>query len=219
MLHHGHLCRTRVIIRGKMEELNRRKFIINAGRVVFGLAIGSLVYRVTGSFLHDEEAGPVTRHAWQINTDKCTACGQCKDLCVRTPSAVKAVNDQKKCSFCVVCYGHISDKNIPSDKIMSEGKRVCPQDAVIRKEYAGGKDGYYIYEIDDDKCDGCCKCAEACIKKGTKSMFMIIRPDLCINCNDCNIATHCPDKAVDKVFIGPEDDFKGIWELEKSKWL
>jgi Na+-translocating ferredoxin:NAD+ oxidoreductase subunit B len=57
---------------------------------------------------------------------------------------------------------------------------------------------------------------EHCTKKGTKSMFLIIRPDLCINCNSCNIAINCPEKAVDKVFIGPEDDFKGIWELEKD---
>lgn len=199
-----------------MIKYNRRKFIIYACRAAFGVAIGTLVYRVTGSFLNDEQPGPVTRHAWQINTDKCTGCGLCKTLCVRTPSAAKAVNDQKKCSFCVVCYGHISNKNIDSDKIMSEGKLVCPQDAVMRKEQSGGKDGYFIYEIDDDKCDGCCKCVEQCIKKGTKSMFMIIRPDLCINCNDCNIAAHCPEKAVDKVFIGPEDDFKGIWELEKD---
>lgn len=199
-----------------MTQYSRRNFIINAGRAVFGLALGTIAYRVGGSFLNSEQAGPLTRHAWQIDPDKCTACGKCKTLCVRTPSAVKAVNDQKKCSFCVVCYGHISNKNIASDKIMSDGKRVCPNEAVTRKEYSGGKDGYYIYDIDDDKCDGCSKCVEQCIKKGTKSMFLIIRPDLCINCNDCNIAANCPEKAIDKVFIGAEDDFKGIWELERE---
>jgi Na+-translocating ferredoxin:NAD+ oxidoreductase subunit B len=199
-----------------MEKSNRRSFLINAARTTCALALGGMVYRVAGSYLNDENPGPATRHAWQIDTEKCTACGKCQTLCVRTPSAVKAVNDQKKCSFCVVCYGHISNKNIASDKIMTEGKRVCPVDAVIRKEYSGGKDGYYTYEIDDNKCDACCKCVEHCTKKGTRSMFLIIRPDLCMNCNSCNIAVNCPEKAVDKVFIGPEDDFKGIWELEKD---
>lgn len=199
-----------------MENLNRRKFITNAGRAVCGLALGGLVYRVVSSQVNTDDPGPLTRHAWQINLDKCTACGKCQTLCVRKPSAVKAVNDQKKCSFCVVCYGHITETRMDSDKIMSEGTRVCHTDAVIRKEYSGGKDGYFVYTIDDNKCDACCKCVEYCSKRGTKSMFLIIRPDLCLNCNNCNIATYCPEKAVEKVYIGTEDDYKGIWELEKD---
>ncbi len=199
-----------------METSNRRNFLISAGRAAFVLAMGGMTYRVVSSQLGDKEPGPHTRHAWAIDMTKCTACGKCKTLCVRKPSAVKAVNDQKKCSFCVVCYGHITNKYIPSDQIMSEGKRVCPVDAVIRKEYSGGKDGYFIYTIDDNKCDACCKCVEYCSKKGTKSMFLIIRPDLCLNCNSCNIAINCPEKAVDKVFIGPEDEYKGLWEIEKD---
>ncbi|MFH0761026.1 MAG: 4Fe-4S dicluster domain-containing protein [Bacteroidota bacterium] len=199
-----------------MKAAGRRKFIIMAGRAACGLALGAVAYRVVGKHFTEDEAGPRTRHAWQIDSDKCKGCDLCKTMCVRKPSAVKAVNDQKKCSFCVVCYGHITNRHIDSDKIMSEGKRVCPWDAVIRVDYSGRPDGYFIYEIDDDKCDGCGKCVELCSKKGTKSMFLIIRPDLCLNCNTCNIAVHCPEKAVDKVFIGPEDDFKGIWELERE---
>lgn len=200
-----------------MDKLNRRNFIINAGRTACALAMGGMVYRVASSHLSDKDAGPVTRHAWMIDPEKCTACGKCKTLCVRTPSAVKAVNDQKKCSFCVVCYGHISNKNIASDKIMTEGIRVCPYDAVIRKNITDRPDGYFVYDIDDNKCDACGKCVEHCIKKGTKSMFLIIRPDLCTNCNSCNIAINCPEKAVSKVFIGSEDDFKGVWELEREE--
>ena len=33
----------------------------------------------------------------------------CATACVRQPSAVKAVNDQKKCSNCSACYGHLCD--------------------------------------------------------------------------------------------------------------
>ncbi len=199
-----------------MEKTDRRKFIRIAGRAACGMALGGLTYHVVGNHLSVNEPGPNTRHAWAINPNKCIGCDLCKAACVRKPSAVKAVNDQRKCSFCVVCYGHITNKYIDSDKIMSEGERVCPHDAVIRIDHSGRPDGYFIYEIDEDLCDGCGLCVELCLKKGTKSMFMIIRPDLCLNCNTCAIALKCPEDAIEKVFIGPEDDFKGIWEFEKD---
>jgi electron transport complex protein RnfB len=184
------------------EKTDRRNFIRIAGRAACGLAMGGMVYRVVGNHLVDEMPGPATRHAWQIDPNKCVGCDKCKTGCVRKPSAAKAVNDQKKCSFCVVCYGHISNKYIDSEKIMSDGKRVCPKDAVSRVDYTGKPDGYFVYDIDDDKCDGCGLCVEACLKKGTKSMFMIIRPDLCLNCNSCKIALQCPEIAIEMVFIG-----------------
>jgi len=45
-------------------------------------------------------------------------------------------------------------------------------------------------------------------------MFLIIRPDLCLSCNSCDIASACPEGAIDRLYMGPEDDFKGIYELE-----
>ncbi|GAB1472875.1 hypothetical protein MASR2M69_03160 [Bacteroidota bacterium] len=101
---------------------------------------------------------------------------------------------RKSAAYCVVCYGHISDKQIASDKIMSEGKRVCPYDAVVRESYSGTVDGTFIYTIDDKKCTGCGKCVKNCTEKGTRSMFLIIRPDLCIACNSCNIAAQMSRK-------------------------
>jgi len=198
------------------EKTDRRKFIRIAGRAACGLALGGLSYQVVGSYHKDEVPGPATRHAWQIDPNKCIGCDQCKISCVRQPSAVKAVNDQKKCSFCVVCYSHITNKYIDSDKIMTDGKRLCPRDAVIRIDYSGRPDGYFVYEVDDKLCDGCGLCVDKCLKKGTKSMFMIIRPDLCLNCNSCKIALNCPENAIEKVYIGLEDDYKGIWEFEKD---
>lgn len=56
-----------------------------------------------------------------------------------------------KCSYCVACYGHLSELTISSDKINSEGKRVCPYDAVLRKEFGGGKDGYHLYTVDQER--------------------------------------------------------------------
>jgi electron transport complex protein RnfB len=114
----------------------------------------------------------------------------------------------------VACYGHIADLNVASELIQSKGLRVCPYDAVKREEYSGGKDGYYIYTIDDAKCTACGKCAKRCNKLGTKSMFLIIRPDLCLGCNRCAIAAVCPEDAIEWAHSYAEDDFRGIYELE-----
>jgi electron transport complex protein RnfB len=192
--------------------MDRRKFIVNLGRATCALALGGVAYRVAGKHLTAGETGPTSRFVWAIDPEKCNGCGICETACVRTPSAVKAVNDQKKCSFCVVCYGHISNKNIESDKIMSEGERVCKYDAVQRKNFSGTSDGSFVYSIDDKKCTACGLCVKNCNEKGTRSMFLIIRPDLCLACNSCNIAAKCPQKAIDRVYIGPEDDFKGEYD-------
>ncbi len=196
------------------EKQGRRSFLKTAGTAACGIALAGVAGRVISAHQKEETEGPKSRYVWQIDPAKCAFCDICETACVRTPSAVKAVNDQKKCSFCVVCYGHISNKQIESDKIMSHGERICPHDAVTRENYSGGKDGYFIYDIDHGLCTGCSKCAKECNAKGTKSMFMIIRPDLCLNCNSCNIADHCPENAIDRLWFGPEDDFRGIYELE-----
>lgn len=177
-------------------------------------AVGGVAYRTMAGYFNGKETGPLSRYVWAIDPEKCTGCGICETACIRTPSAVKAVNDQKKCSFCVVCYGHIHDKSIASDKIMSEGARVCKYDAVKRENLSGGADGTFTYMIDDKKCTACGACVKSCNEKGTKSMFLIIRPDLCIACNSCNIAAKCPEGAIDRVYVGPEDDFKGDYALD-----
>jgi electron transport complex protein RnfB len=193
----------------KSEKPSRRDFLRKTGQLACAGFLGGIVYRVFADKSFDSEDQPQTRYAWQINHDKCTYCGQCETACVRKPSAVKAVNDQKKCSFCVVCYGHITNKLIESSKIETDGKKVCPHNAVKRKNYCGGLDGYYIYSVDDKRCVGCAKCVERCNFEGNQSMFLIIRPDLCLGCNDCDIAKQCPSQAIERIHISPEDDYRG----------
>jgi len=193
---------------------DRRSFLRKAGQATCALALGGIAYRVIGQHMNEDTAGPRSRYVWQIDPAKCTNCGKCETACVRTPSAVKAVNDQKKCSCCVVCHGHISDNKIACNQNVNDGEKICPFDAVSRRNFSGEKDGYFIYDIDHDKCTGCGKCAKACNDKGTKSMFLIIRPDLCLTCNACDIASTCPEGAIDRLYMGPEDDFRGIYELE-----
>ena len=195
----------------------RRKFIQFGGQLVGATALGGGAWRLfTGADPQAEFSQPTRPYTWRINPEKCTFCGKCETACVRKPSAVKAVNDQLKCSYCVACYGHLLDLRIASDKIDREGKRVCPYDAVVRTEFSGGKDGYHLYTIDADRCTGCGKCAKLCNELGTKSMFMVIRPDLCIGCNRCSIAAVCPDHAVEQVHCYPEDDYRGEFELDRQ---
>ena len=193
----------------------RRKFIRFGGQLIGAAALGGAAWRVfTGSDPGAVFSQPQGSYVWRINPDKCTFCGLCETACVRKPSAVKAVNDQRKCSYCVACYGHLADLHVSSARIQSKGVRVCPYDAVIRQEHSGGEDGYHLYTIDDAKCTACGKCAKRCNQLGTKSMFLILRPDLCLGCNRCAIAVICPENAVEWAHSYPEDDFRGIYELE-----
>ena len=193
----------------------RRKFLRLGGQFAGASVLGAAAWRVfTGCDPEAVFSQPVGPYVWRINPDKCTFCGLCESACVRTPSAVKAVNDQKKCSYCVACYGHLADLRVSSERIQDKGERVCPYDAVRREEFSGGKDGYHIYTIDDAKCTACGKCTKRCNQLGTKSMFLIIRPDLCLGCNRCTIAAVCPDDAVEWAHSYPEDDFRGFYELQ-----
>lgn len=156
------------------------------------------------------------RFAWQIDPERCRSCGICETACVRKPSAAKALNDPKKCSNCVVCYGHITDSHIDSDKIDSDGARVCPVDAVKRINFSGGADGMFLYEQDHGKCIGCARCVKRCTSHGTRSMFLAIRPDLCLGCNECAIARACPHDAVERVPRETLDDYLGDYWFDHT---
>ena len=45
-------------------------------------------------------------------------------------------------------------------------------------------------------------------------MFMIIRPDLCLGCNACDIARACPHDAVERIPREAADAFRGLYGLE-----
>ena len=158
------------------------------------------------------------RYAWQVDPTKCRACANCESACVRRPSAVKALNDQKRCSNCVVCYGHIHDTSIESSRIDSDGRRICPHDAVTRKNFCGGLDGMYLYGHDHDRCTGCAKCVLACNTHGSKSMFLAIRPDLCLGCNECAIAAACPHDAVERVPLDAVTDLLDLPGMDEWLW-
>jgi electron transport complex protein RnfB len=199
---------------------SRRNHLKGAGNLLGVAVLGTAAWRIFSPGSEDAEfIAQKRRFAWQIDPEKCLYCGLCETACVRKPSAAKAVNDQKKCSNCVVCYGHISDSKIESDKIDSEGERVCPHDAVVRKNFSGGMDGLFLYSNDPKNCVGCAKCVKRCNEHGTKSMFLVIRPDLCLGCNECAIAVACPHDAIERVPREPVDDYRGDYFFDSTYYM
>ena len=195
----------------------RRSHLRLGGQLLGALALGAATARVFSP--PDEDAEFIAqgrRFAWQVVPDKCQYCGLCETSCVRKPSAVKAINDPKKCSNCVVCYGHTLDTHIDSDKIDSEGERVCPVDAVVRENFSGGADGMFLYSNDHALCIGCSKCVQRCNEHGTKSMFLAIRPDLCLGCNECAIAVACPHDAIERIPREAVDDYRGDYWFDHT---
>src|SRR6185436_15728344 len=70
--------------------------------------------------------------------------------------------------------------------------QLCPT-AAIKRTYV--EDPYYEYTIDEQLCIGCAKCVEGCNRFGNGSLFLQIRHDRCVNCNECSIARVCPGDA------------------------
>ena len=197
------------------QQTTRRKFIVRFGRMLGAAALSGVAVRVLSGGSKDAEfIQPPHRYGWQINADACTYCGLCARACVRLPSAVKAVNDQKKCSNCIACYGHLCDLKVESTLIATTDKLVCPERAVERTHLFGGIDGAYRYAINPDRCNGCGPCARQCNLHGNKSMFLIVRPDLCLGCNECAIVHACPSKAIERVPLYPASDHRNEFPME-----
>jgi electron transport complex protein RnfB len=171
----------------KNKYQSRRDFVRKAGKiaVIAPLAIipVALLKKVS-----------VSGYVWQIDPFKCTQCGQCKTNCVLTPSASKCVHAFQMCGYCDLCGGYLRQ----GVKTISTGaeNQLCPTGAINRKFV---EEPYFEYTINEDLCDGCAKCVKGCADFGNGSLYMQIRHNLCVNCNDCSIARTCPSDAVVRV--------------------
>ncbi len=171
-------------------ELSRRKLIADGARAVGLLAAAGAL----GSFA---AAGAREDMVWQIDPDKCIACGNCATACVLTPSAVRCVHDVPICGYCDLCFGYFAEQR-PSDSEAAENLR-CPTDAIIRNFV---EEPYYEYLIDEPKCIGCGVCVEGCSQYGNGALILQVRHDRCKNCNECAIAVTCPADAFVRVPAG-----------------
>ena len=155
--------------------------------------VAAVVLAVVGRAARSPAAG-TTRLVWQIDPAKCTQCGRCASRCVLEPSAVKCVHAYAMCGYCKRCFGFFQ----PDAAILDESgeKQLCPTGAIHRSFV---EDPYFEYSIDEPKCIGCGLCVKGCGRFGNGSLFLQVRHDRCVNCNECRIAQACPSGAISRV--------------------
>jgi electron transport complex protein RnfB len=172
-------------------KLDRRAFVGNVARCAGVLGLGGTA--VAWAALEGRSAETV----WQIDPDKCTACGNCQTHCVLDLSAVKCVQCFVMCGYCDVCTGYFPTTDFELDS--GAKNELCPTGAVVRKfieEKAGVR--YFQYTIDEPLCIACGKCVEGCALMNG-SLYLQVRHDRCLNCNECAIAVACPAEAFRRV--------------------
>ncbi len=131
---------------------------------------------------------------WQIDPYVCVACGNCATYCVLEDSAVKCVQIYEMCGYCDFCTGYLE----PDPTALDTGaeNELCPTGA-LKREFV--EDPYFEYNVDESLCNGCGKCVKGCTIFGNGSLFLQVRHDRCLNCNECSIAAACPSGAFKRV--------------------
>ena len=145
----------------------------------------------------DAQTGPhgqPGQYVWQIDPAKCIACGRCATECVLDPSAVKCVHSFAMCGYCELCTGYF----VPDPIALEPGpaNQLCPTDAIVRECV---EEPYFEYRINEEACIACGRCVKGCNAFGNGSLYLQIRHDRCVNCNECSIARVCPSGAIRRV--------------------
>ena len=188
----------------KDKGLSRRKFINDGVRLTLGLTVVG-----TGVFSLKRSASGKD-YVWQIDPVKCTQCGRCATECVKSDSAVKCVHAYDLCGYCDLCGGYFK----PGAKLQTGAEnQLCPTAAIQRRFI---EEPYFEYIIDEELCIGCAKCVKGCSAFGNGSLHLQIRHDLCLNCNQCAIASSCPSDAISRVPADKPYIIKGDFTSEEE---
>ena len=170
------------------KEITRRSLLKDGFRGTCLLSLGTAAGLLMG------RSGQAQGYCWQIDPHKCVACGNCATKCVLEESAVKCVQVYGMCGYCNLCTGYFPPEPVALDT--SAENQLCPTGAIIRNFV---EDPYYEYTIDELLCTGCGKCVKGCKAFGNGSLFLQVRHDRCVNCNQCAIAAACPSRAFKRV--------------------
>jgi len=179
------------LIKSARRTLARRRFLADLGRGTLAAALSLFGYRL---YRRRDNVATV----WQINPFKCIQCGRCATHCVLDMSAVKCVHDYPMCGYCDLCTGFFQPN--PIELNTGAENQLCPIDA-IKRHFV--EDPYFEYDIDETRCFGCAKCVQGCTQFGNGSLYLQVKSELCVGCNECRIAANCPANAFVK---RPVDD-------------
>lgn len=167
--------------------IKRRDFLKSALHTAAGITIGGIAGLLIGRHSSEEMV-------WQLDPNICVQCEKCSLNCVLPHSAVKAVHSFSMCGYCDLCSGYLQ----PGAKSRDTGaeNQLCPTGAIKRTFV---EDPYFEYKIDESLCIGCGKCVKGCNSFGNGSLYLQVRHDRCLNCNECSIARSCPSGAFRRV--------------------
>ena len=162
------------------EAVTRRSFLQRCAAGAAGIAVG-------GAGLAAGLQGRSKRTVWQLDPEVCVHCGKCATECVLQPSAVKCMHTYEMCGYCNLCFGYFE----PEAPELTSGaeNQLCPVGAITRRFV---EEPYYQYTIDEELCIGCGICVKHCNAFGNGSLYLQVRHDRCLNCNECAIAQACP---------------------------
>lgn len=166
----------------EVKSLTRREFFRAGLRTLAAFSLGGI------TALGAKRA--TARYVWQLDPALCTQCGRCATECVLAPSAVKCIHAYDVCGYCKLCGGY--HQPAAKEQDTAAENQLCPTGAIQRSFV---EDPYYQYDIIEPLCIGCGKCVKGCTSFGNGSLYLQVRHDLCVNCNECAIARNCPAQA------------------------
>jgi len=169
------------------KPIKRRDFMQTGLNTVAGITIGGIAGILFTKSSSEEMV-------WQLDPNVCVQCEKCSTNCVLPQSAVKCVHSYSMCGYCDLCSGYLQ----PGAKSRDTGaeNQLCPAGAIKRTFV---EDPYFEYRIDEELCIGCGKCVKGCGSFGNGSLYLQVRHDRCLNCNECSIARSCPSQAYRRV--------------------
>jgi len=167
--------------------VSRRDFLRSSLHTVASIAVGG----IAGYLIGRSSSGEMV---WQLDPNICVQCEKCSLNCVLPQSAVKVVHSFSMCGYCDLCSGYLQ----PGAKLRNTGaeSQLCPTGAIKRTFV---EEPYFQYTIDEKLCIGCGKCVKGCGAFGNGSLYLQVKHDLCLNCNECAIARQCPSRAYKRV--------------------
>jgi len=145
-----------------------------------------------------------------VNPEKCVGCSICEFACslekegVLNPikSRIRIIRGPPFIYIATTCRQCEETPCI----------RACPKDALFQSEETGA------ILVDDEKCDGCKWCLEACeygaIRYDSDANTVVIC-DLCDGNPKCK--EMCPEEAID--FVAEESDIVKTWVAASKKWI